>query len=145
MSFCWNLQIVKIKKTTIHVKSTPSRRLVEYHEGLGIKPAPVLDCTGAMLILISIEYTEIGLNRFRTWYQSGTISCDSISTVVKSIVVASNPTNTIGRIILKRNHRKIAPPRAVDRFEKTVEKNNATVKKTNPNTMVRPIKSRYSR
>ena len=38
---------------------------------------------------------------------------------MKSIVVASNPTNTIGRIILKRNQRKIVPPSAVDRFEKT--------------------------
>jgi len=145
MSFCWNLQIAKMKKTKIHKNSTPSRRLVEYHDGLSIKPAPVLDCTGAMLMLMSIEYTEIGLNRFRKWYQSGAINCVSMVAVVKSIVVASNPTNTIGRIILKRNQRKIVPPSAVDRFEKTVEKNNATLKKTNPNTMVIPIKVKYSR
>ena len=98
-----------------------------------------------MVIVMSVEYTEIGLNKFRKWYQSGTIICDSMVTVEKSIVVASNPTNTIGRIILKRNQRKIAPPRAVDRFEKTVEKNKATLRKTNPKIIVIPIKVKYSR
>ena len=70
---------------------------------------------------------------------------DPIAISVKSMVVASNPTKTIGRMMLKRNHRKIVPPSAVDRFENTVEKNNATVKKTNPKTMVTAIKMTYSR
>jgi len=96
-------------------------------------------------MLISDVYTEIGLKRFKKWYQSGITSVVSMVISVKSIVVASKPTNTIGRMILNRNHRKIAPPSAVDRFEKTVEKNNATVKKTSPKTIVTPIKIKYSR
>ena len=96
-------------------------------------------------MVISVEYTEIGLNRFRTKYQFGALSVDSMVICVKSMVVASNPTKTIGRMMLNRNHRKIAPPRAVDRFENTVEKNKATVRNTNPKIIVSPMKTRYSR
>ena len=145
MSFRWNLHTDRVKNTMIHATNTPKRRPVEYHEGFGIMPAPVLDCTGPIARVISVEYTEIGLNRVKMKYQSGAMIVVSVVICEISIVVSSSPTKTMGRMMLNRNHRKIAPPSAVDRFAKMVEKHIATVRKTNPNSMVSPMNAKYSR
>lgn len=61
-SFRLNRQAARTKNATIQTISTPNRRPGEYHEGLGIIPAPVLDETGPMVTPMSDEYTSMGLN-----------------------------------------------------------------------------------
>ena len=61
-SFRLNRQAARTKNATIHMISTPKRRPGEYHEGLGIIPAPVLDETGPMVTPMSEPYTVMGLN-----------------------------------------------------------------------------------
>jgi len=145
MSLRWNLQTARVKKTMIQMRSTETSRPVEYHEGLVMNPAPVLDCTGPIAMVITVEYTEMGLNRFKTKYQSGALMVVFIVILFKSIVVISSPKKTIGRMMLNRNHRKIAPPRAVERLVKMDEKQIATVRNTNPKSIVSPMNARYSR
>ena len=116
------------------------RSSLEYQEGAGIMEEAFIEETGPIAVVRRDEYTEVGLNKLSAWYQSGTtIGFPSANSVI-SIEVASNPIKTIGRIMLKRNHRKIAPPIAVDCLLKSVEKNNATLKNTNPRSMVAPMK-----
>ena len=57
-----------------------------------------------------------------------------------SELAVNMPTKTIGKIILKKNQRKIAPPMAVDRLLNNVDKNNASAKKTKPIIIVANIK-----
>ncbi len=109
-------------------------------EGAGICEEAFIEETGPIAVVRRDEYADIGLNKLMALYQSGTLIVVPCTNCVISIVVINNPTNTIGRIMLKRNHRKIAPPIAVDRLLKSVEKNNATLKNTNPSNMVAPMK-----
>lgn len=115
------------------------RSPLEYQEGDGIIEEALVEETGPIAIARRDVYTDVGLNKLRAWYQSGTIIVFPIANFVISMLVASSPIKTIGRIMLKRNHRKIAPPIAVDRLLKIVEKNSATLKKTNPRSMVAPM------
>ena len=140
MSFRWNLQTARAKKTMIQARRTPLRSPLEYQGGAGIIEEAFAEETGPIAVVRRDEYTDVGLNKLRAWYQSGTTIEFPITNFEISIEAASNPIKTIGRIILKRNHRKIAPPIAVDRLLKIVEKNNATLKKTNPRSIVAPIK-----
>ena len=140
MSFRWNLQTASTKKIMIQVSRTPMRSPLEYQEGTGICEEAFIEEIGPIAVVRRAEYTDIGLNRVTTLYQSGMVIVSPCINWVISIVVIYNPTKTIGRIMLKRNQRKIAPPIAVDRLLKRVEKNNATLKNTNPRSMVAPMK-----
>jgi hypothetical protein len=55
MSLRWNLQTEMVKKTMIQTRSTDINKPVEYHEGFGMTPAPVLDCTGPIAMVINVE------------------------------------------------------------------------------------------
>ena len=116
------------------------RSPLEYQEGAGICEDAFIEETGPIAVVRRDEYTDIGLNKLTALYQSGTLIVFPCTNCVISIVVINNPTKTIGRIMLKRNHRKIAPPIAVDLLLKIVEKNSATLKNTNPRSMVAPMK-----
>ena len=124
----------------IQARRTPLRSPLEYQEGVGICEEAFIEETGPIAVVRRDEYTDVGLNKLRAWYQSGTTIGFPSTNFVISIVVINNPTKTIGRIMLKRNHRKIAPPIAVDLLLKIVEKNSATLKNTNPRSMVAPMK-----
>jgi hypothetical protein len=126
----------------IQARRTPLRSPLEYQEGAGINEDVSIVETEPMVIVMSEVYTEIGLHKLRTWYQSGATIEPPEITVLKSTLAASNPIKTISRIIRKRNQRKIAPPIAVDLLLKTVEKNSATLRNTNPISMVDPMKIR---
>ena len=140
MSFRSNLQTARTKKTMIQARRTPIRSPLEYQEGAGIIEEAFAEETGPIAVVRRDEYTDVGLNKLRAWYQSGTTIEFPITNFEISIEAASNPIKTIGRIMLKRNHRKIAPPIAVDRLLKSVEKNSATLKNTIPRSMVTPMK-----
>ena len=100
----------------------------------GTLPPPMFRNTSA-------EYTDIGLTRSIKKYQSGTTP---LIISDKAAPPHAIPRKMMGSIMLKKNHKKIAPPSAVDLFLKSVEKKNATVRYTRPTKMVAIIKIRYS-
>lgn len=57
-------------------------------------------------------------------------------------LATKTPTYIMGKIILNKNQRKIAPPIAAVRFLKIVEKNSEILRKTRPINIVDPIKIR---